>query len=197
MRCVLTTLFTLSLSMWVPAVYGQAPSGQPLLAEFQHVEDAWSVALVHKDQYALENLLTPAFVDIAANGDVNTRNQTIADALSGEPEPLISIEQKVVNVRVVSDVAVVEGTYVLSLKQQERTRDERGIFTHVYERTHNQWSCISAQRTAVGDQAEGKSAAVSEKKSGAALPFHIPLLYSGAAAKTPEQTQAVASNPPQ
>ena len=198
MRLVPTTLLTFALAASAPALFAQAPSGQPLLQEFQHVEDAWSIALVHKDQYALENLLTPAFVDIAANGDVNTRNQIITDALTGEPEQLLSIEQKVVNVRVVSDVAVVEGTYVLRFRQQDRNRDERGIFTHVYERTHNQWSCISAQRTAIVNQVQGgKASTVSEKKSGASLPFHIPLLYNGSAPKTPEQTPPVPSNPPQ
>jgi hypothetical protein len=189
MRLVPTTLLTLALAASMPALHAQSPSGQALIQQFQHVEDAWSIALVHKDQFALENLLTPAFVDIAANGDVNTRNQIITDALTGEPEPLISIEQKVVNVRVVSDVAVVEGTYILHFKQQDRNRDERGIFTHVYERTHNQWSCISAQRTAIVNQVEGgKKATVAQKTSRASQPFHIPLLYKGAPPKTPEQT---------
>ncbi len=186
--------------MLVPAGFGQEQTGQGILKQFQHIEDSWSIALVNKDQYAMENLLAPAFVDVSAAGAVSTRNQTISDALAGLPEPILSIEQKVVNVRVISDVAVVEGTYVLHLKEQERTRDERGIFTHVYQRAHNEWSCISAQRTAVVDQVDGgrtSNAARAEKKSGATLPFHIPLLHKGSQPATPEQTPLTTSNPPQ
>ncbi len=187
------------------------PAAQPAAVEqFQHLEDSWSIALVNKDQYALENLLAPTFVDISAAAAVNTRNQSIADTLAGLPKPLLSVEQKVVNVRVVSDVAIVEGTYVMRLRDNERTRDQRGIFTHVYQRSRNSWSCVSAQQTAVVDQLEsGKgraSAAPSRasgssagdpaaKKSSAALPFHIPLLYKGPESKTSEP--APASNPPQ
>ncbi len=180
----------------------QTQGGQTTLQQFQRLEDDWSVALAHKDQYALENLLSPTFVDIAASGAVNTRNQSIVDTLGGVPEPLLSVEQKVVSVRVVSDIAIVEGTYVLRLKQGPRTRDERGVFTHVYQRARNLWTCISAQRTAVVDQLEasrGKTATTpvaSEKKSNAALPFHIPLLYKGAESSAPPTPSSV-NNPPQ
>ena len=184
---------------------GQQPAAPlTLVQQFQHLEDAWSIALVNKDQYALENLLAPTFVDISASAAVNTRNQSIADTLAGVPEPLLSIEQKVVNVRVVSDVAIVEGTYVLRLREEQRTRDERGIFTHVYQRARNHWSCVSAQRTAVVDQLEGgkgraASTGPTEKKSSAGLPFHIPLLYKGSSSGSDSkpQAQAPAANPPQ
>lgn len=179
----------------------------PLVLEFQKLEDNWSLALVGKDQYALENLLAPTFIDVSARAAITTRNQSIADILAGLPQRLLSVEQKVVSVRVLSDVAVVQGTYMFQLKEAQRTRDERGIFTHVYLRTRNAWSCVSAQRTAVVDQLEGgrtvasgnSGAAVgtAEKKSDAALPFHIPLLHKGLESKVPEQTQSAPANPPQ
>ena len=95
-------------------------------------------------------------VDISAAAEISTRNQVIANALAGLPEPLVSVEQKVVNVRVVSDVAIVEGTYVLRLREGSGVREERGVFTHVWERVRNAWGCVSAQRTAVVDRVEGK-----------------------------------------
>ncbi len=178
-----------------------APATPPqpaLIQQFQKIEDTWSIAMVNKDQYGLENLLNPTFLDISAEAHVNTRNQSIADTLAGVPEPLLSVQQKVVNVRVVSDIAIVEGTYTLRLRESQRTRDERGVFTHVYQRTRGGWSCVSAQRTAVVDELEGTkrrttaaapasgSASVADqKKSNAALPFHIPLLYKGAAPAPP------------
>ena len=173
----------------------QASPVQPaLIQQFQKLEDNWSIALANKDQYALENLLAPSFLDISAAAHINTRNQFIVDTLGGLPEPLLSVEQKVVNVRTLGDAAVIEGTYLLRLKEAARTRDERGVFTHVWEKNRAGWSCISAQRTAVVDELEGgkgKTSASSEKKSSAALPFHIPLIYQGAQAK-PGATQSAA-----
>lgn len=189
-----------------PGLYaGQAQQGQVTVESFQKLEDAWSVALVNKDQFAMENLFLPTFIDVSAKAQVNTRNQLIADTIAGLPEPLLSVEQKVVNVRVVSDMAVVEGTYILRMKEEQRTRDERGIFTHVYQRSRNNWSCISSQRTAVVDQlenAKGNRAAAAAgdpgKKSNAALPFHIPLIYGGKTSTAPAATAATPpATPPQ
>lgn len=183
-------------------VRAQAPPQQPpVIQQFQKLEDGWSIASVNKDQYALENLLSPTFIDVSAAAQVNTRNQSIVNALGGVPEPLLSMEQKVVNVRTMGDVALVEGTYVLRWKEDRRTRDERGVFTHVWQKGRLSWSCVSAQRTAVVDQLEtgrarttaavaagpaptATAAVPEERKSNAALPFHVPLLYKGAEAKT-------------
>ncbi len=192
-------LLTLLCGLPVGRVHAQqAPSSQPLpqqppaVRQFQTLEDRWSVALANKDQFALENLLSPTYIDISASAQVTTRNQFIADTLASLPQPLVSVEQKVVNVRVVSDVSVVEGTYQLQLREGARIRDERGIFTHVWERRHDSWSCISAQRTAVVDQVErkgreGQAGSPAAKPSNASEPFHIPLIYKGAPAKPAPQ----------
>ena len=178
----------------------QSPQQPPAVRQFQTLEDSWSVALANKDQFALENLLSPTYIDISASAQVTTRNQFIADTLASLPQPLVSIEQKVVNVRVVSDVSVVEGTYKLRLREGGRIRDERGIFTHVWERRRDSWSCISAQRTAVVDQVEGKGkngdpgSPATAKPSSASEPFHIPLIYKGAPSKPAPQAPAT---PPQ
>ncbi len=186
------------LLMGLVCAAAQAQEQAPAVAQFQALEDTWSIALAHRDQFELENLLLPGMVDISAKAEIATRNQVIANALAGVPEPVVSVEQKVVNVRVVSDVAVVEGTYKLQLKEADRIRDERGVFTHVWERTKNTWGCVSAQRTAVVDRVEGgEHKAAPGKKSNAAEPFHIPLLMKGAPAQTPEQTPPTTGNPPQ
>ena len=190
------------MALGAGAAQAQSAPGQPTaVVQFQGLEDKWSVALAQKDQFALENLLLPGMVNISAGAEISTRNQLIANTLAGLPEPLVSVEQKVVNVRVVSDVAVVEGTYVLRLKEGDRVRDERGVFTHVWERARNTWGCVSAQRTAVVDQVEGRGATRAsardtqgQKKSSAEAPFHIPLIYKGAQ-KAPES--AAAGSPPQ
>ena len=155
MRIFLTFYALILLSFQIGAAQAAQPS---LVEQFQKVEDGWSVAVAHKDQYALDNLLAPSFIDIAADGEVSTRNLRIANTLAGLPNPVLSMEQRVVNVRVVSDVAVVEGTYRLKLKDGLEVRDERGIFTHLYQKLKDRWQCINAQRTATVNEVEGKKA---------------------------------------
>jgi len=145
----------------------------------QKIEDSWSDALAKRDQYGLELVLSPQFVNISAEGDVRTRNQEIANVLTKYPD-LISLEQKVVTVRTMGDVAVVNGTYILRRRVNGKPVDEKGIFTHVYQRTRSTWQCINAQRTIVVEQAvNGKPVSAAPKQSKAELPFHIPLLHKG------------------
>jgi len=70
------------------------------------------------------------------------------------------------------DTAVANGTYVLHHKVPSGGQvDEKGVFTHVFERLRGGWSCINSQRTALRTDAPGKN----KKQSNAELPFHIPL----------------------
>lgn len=136
----------------------------------------------------MELLLAPSFVNISAGGSVSTRNQVIAEMFDHSTGDLLSMEQRAVNVRVLGDMALVEGTYVIHYKAGTHTIDERGVFTHAYERTRANWICVNAQRTAVFDQPDEKQKQAG-KKSAAALPFHIPLIYKGADSKGAESVQ--------
>jgi ketosteroid isomerase-like protein len=110
-------------------------------------------------------------VDIAASGDVTTRNQQLAQVISGEDKTM-HIDQKAITVRMLGDVAVVNGTYTLHHKGATGPVDEKGIFTHVFQRVHNSWYCINAQRTVLREDGPQTKA---KKKSDAELPFHIPI----------------------
>lgn len=164
----------------------------PEAKQFQGLEDQWSTALMKSDQYTLENLMAPTFLDIAANGEVTTRNQQIADLYAKTGPQPVSMEQKVVNLRMVEDVAIVDGTYIHKWKQSNSIHEERGIFTHVYQRTHGGWVCIHSQRTEVVEQSDAKaSKQKAVKKSNAEEPFHIPLFYKG---KQPAQDSGSTSS---
>jgi ketosteroid isomerase-like protein len=168
---------------------GQQP---PAVKEFQTLEDQWSNAVVKNDQYTMEFLLSPVYVDIAANGDVTTRNQLIAGLFDkGGAEP-VSLQQRVVSVREFGDTAIVSGTYIVKYRASGGVKEERGIFTHVYNRTQRHWACVNAQRTAVVELAANKQKA-SAKKSDAEEPFHIPFLHKGA---DPSQTATGPANVP-
>ena len=82
------------------------------VTQFQKIEDSWSNAVNLRDQYGLELVLSPLFVDVSAGGDITTRNQQLADLIGGE-DKTVHLEQKVITVRMLGDTAVANGTYVL------------------------------------------------------------------------------------
>lgn len=123
-----------------------------------------------RDQYGLELVLAPLFMDVSAAGDISTRNQQVADLLSVDDKTM-HLEQKVITVRMLGDIAVANGTYILHHKVGSAQVDEKGVFTHVFERTHNGWHCINSQRTSLREDSNAKH----KKQSNAELPFHIPL----------------------
>lgn len=146
----------------------------PEIGEFQKIEDAWANAINQRDQYGLELVLSPLFVDVAASGDITTRNQQLADLITLEDKTL-HIEQRVITVRMLGDIAVANGTYVLHHKSGSAEKDEKGVFTHVFERAHNGWLCINSQRTSLREDSNAKP----KRQSNAEMPFHIPLFGKG------------------
>lgn len=144
----------------------------PEIRDFQKIEDNWSTAINGRDQYGLELVLSPLFVDISASGDITTRNQQLAQVINGE-DKTVHLDQRVITVRMLGDVAVANGTYVLHHKTVSGPMDEKGIFTHVYQRTHNNWVCVNSQRTVLREDGPGSKA--KKKSSEAEMPFHIPL----------------------
>ena len=149
-------------------------SESPDLRQFQKIEDTWSNALNVRDQYSLELVLSPLFVDVAASGDITTRNQQLAQVISGD-DKTVHMEQRVITVRMLGDIAVVNGTYRLHHKVSSNDVDEKGVFTHVYERVRGNWMCINSQRTLLREDTTGKQ----KKQSGVETPFHIPFFSKG------------------
>ena len=159
------------------------------LQAMQKLEDSWSAALAKRDQYGLELVLSPQFVNISADGEVRSRNQEIAYVLNKFPD-MISLEQTVISVRTLGDVALVNGTYVLQRRVNGHPVEEKGVFSHVFQRTRSNWQCINAQRTIVVEEAVAKAkTTTTAKTSNAELPFHIPLFHKGADPAPPAQTQ--------
>lgn len=163
------------------------PTQSVEIKEMQKLEDQWSDAIVKRDQYGLELLLSPLYVGISANGEVTTRNQQIALLFQKTSDPL-TMEQRVISARMLGDVAVVNGTYITRRKDGSNSLEERGIFTHVYQRVRSNWLCINSQRTLVAEESGAKQKTA--KKSNAELPFHVPFLFKGADSTKQAQTSA-------
>src|ERR1700761_2767869 len=145
----------------------------PAFREMQQVEDRWATAITKRDQYALELVLAPQYIGISASGDVTTRNQQIAHLFVKNAGP-DSLEQKVISVRFVGDVAIVNGTYVMSWKGEKGPVLEKGIFSHVFEHVRDNWLCLNSQRTVVAE-GEAPKEKTKAKRSEGESPFHIPL----------------------
>lgn len=139
--------------MFVLPGYAHAQSStakQPdAIKTFQTLEDKWSTAVVNPDQYTMDLLLDPSFVDITASGDVETRDEYIAFLFAkGETKPY-SMMQRVTSVRRFGDTAVVNGTYAMKVSVDGMPQAEQGVFTHVFEKTPAGWRCVNSQRTEI------------------------------------------------
>jgi Domain of unknown function (DUF4440) len=168
-----------------PAHAQQAAHQPPQITEFQLIEDQWSTALVKQDQFTLETILSPSYVDISATGEITTRNTQVAAMFEKGVPQTMSMEQRVVNVRVIEDIAVVDGTYIERTKLNGEQREQRGIFTHIYQHVRGVWVCVQSQRTTVVEQ-DGEKKKAEKKKSNAPEPFHIPLFHKGAESTAPQ-----------
>jgi ketosteroid isomerase-like protein len=160
----------------------QSADPSPAIAQMQQVEDSSDAAVTKRDQYALENLLARDYVGISAEGNVTTRTQQISHLFVAGAEP-VSLTQKVIGARVIGDLAVVNGTYVMEWQgaNDQQKVAEKGVFTHIFRKNSlGNWQCINSQRTVVATEDERKKkAATQTSKSNAALPLHIPLIYKG------------------
>ena len=151
------------------------------IQEFQAIEDKWSQAENKHDQFTLDLVLSPLLVNVSEDGDITTHNQQVVQAITND-DKLYFLSQRVVAVRMLGDVAVVNGTYLLRhhVNENEKVVTDRGVFTHVYQRQRGGWMCVNAQRTLVAENSDTKNGKAKGKKSSdAQLPFHIPIFGRG------------------
>jgi hypothetical protein len=144
----------------------------PEIVQFQKLEDDWAISVSHRDQYGLELVLSPLFMEVSSTGEISTRDQQVAKLINSE-DKTATVESHVVTVRMLGDVAVVNGTYTYHHKVNGNPVDERGVFTHVYQKVRAGWLCINSQRTQLREGPTNKQQP--KKKSESELPFHIPL----------------------
>lgn len=153
-----------------------ASTSSPDVRLFQEIEDKWSEAENKHDQFGLDLVLSPLLVDVAENGDITTHDQQVVETLNNS-DKLYYVSQKVIAVRRLGDVAVVNGTYLLRHHVGEKLVTDRGVFTHVFQQQRGGWRCVNAQRTLVAENSDTRKGRekVDRKTSSASLPFHIPL----------------------
>ena len=72
---------------------------------FQNLENTWSQAVDNRDQYALELVLAPDFLNVGIDGEITTRNLQIAQLLQ-KHNTLNSLRHRVVRVREYRDITI-------------------------------------------------------------------------------------------
>jgi len=180
-------LVSCSLMSQVPATVAPVTSAEsPDIRDLQKVEDNWSNALNQRDQYGLELVLSPLFVNVAASGDISTRDQSIV-ALLNEADKASVTDMHVITVRMLGDVAVANGTYSFTHRVNNTVMVEKGVFTHVFQRLHGNWVCLNAQRTVLRQDGPPGKPAKTKAKSDAELGFHIPLFSKSDKSSTSNQ----------
>lgn len=131
------------------------------VAAFQKIEDQWSTSVAKQDQFTLETILSPTFVDISSTGERTTRDQQVAALFETGVPRVQAIQQKVESVRIIEDVAIVDGSYAERTKLNGVEHAEQGVYTHIYQHARGTWMCVQSQRTAVPAQENA-----GKKKSG-------------------------------
>lgn len=172
-----------SVAAAVPPALLAQQSAQPsaqTVAQFQKIEDLWSTALVNQNQFKLETILAPSFTAISANGQTITRNQRVARLFEKGTPQVVSLVQRVTGVRIIEDVAVVDGTYTERTSLNGVERAEHGVFTHIYQQDNGNWHCVQSQRTPLPiatEQAKSKTnhAKDTQAKNDKGHGFHLPL----------------------
>ena len=163
---------------------GSGPLISQQIEELQKVTDRWDDAVNQHDQYALELVLAPQFVSVSDTGKVEDRDEVVSQMVTKDA-PHFTLAQKVASVRIVGDVAVVNGTYDRSYQGSRlghtKAKDEKGVFSQVYVRARNSWECINAQHTLIeGATTAGKKKTreeASDKHLNHDLGFHLPGLH--------------------
>jgi hypothetical protein len=149
------------------------------IQEMQAVENRWSNAVNKRDQYSLELVLSPEFIGISSNGEVTTRNQQVSRLFVKDALPVF-MEQKVINARIINDVAIVNGTYDLQWKLADGITEEKGVYSDVFEHSRGRWLCVNAQQTAIAQkpkQAAKQEEGSKDKTGKSDHSFHIPLWH--------------------
>ena len=107
------------------------------------LERLWSEALVHRDSQALASMIADKFVNTEWNGDVSDRGKFLANI--AEPKfDATSLTIQDVRVNLLSNVAVVIGTYHAKGSYQGKSYDHVGRFTDTWVFADARWQCVAS-----------------------------------------------------
>jgi ketosteroid isomerase-like protein len=114
-----------------------------LESQLVSLERMWSEALVHRDSQALASMIADKFVNTEWNGEVSDRGKFLANI--AEPKfDAVSLTIQDVKVTLLSNVAVVIGTYHAKGSYQGKPYDHSGRFTDTWVFADSRWQCVAS-----------------------------------------------------
>lgn len=146
---LITALFCCTLNCFAQSALVATISRQPRHDDFQGLEDRWSAAVNSRNLVALRGVLSPQLEEVSPAGDLITRD-TLFTRLSRNQQQTTVLGRQVMSVRIFGDLAVVIGTY----EERGDLVDSKGMFTHIYQKIHETWSCVHAQETIANERPE-------------------------------------------
>ena len=101
----------------VTYVPSDTPSDQltPEVVAMQSVTDQWDDAVLQRDAYALDLVLSPKMIDISSSGQITHRDQWVT-LVTQKSSPVRTLKQTVTHVSLLGDVAIVNGNYDVKFK---------------------------------------------------------------------------------
>ena len=112
------------------------------------LERLWSEALVHRDSQALASMIADKFVNTEWNGEVSDRGKFLANI--AEPKfDAAALTIQDVKVTLLSNVAVVIGSYHSKGSYQGKSYDHFGRFTDTWVFADARWQCVASHSSLV------------------------------------------------
>jgi ketosteroid isomerase-like protein len=112
------------------------------------LERMWSEALVHRDSQAVATMIADKFVNTEWNGEVSDRGKFLANI--AEPKfDAAALTIQDVKVTLLSNVAVVIGTYHAKGSYQGKSYDHVGRFTDTWVFADARWQCVASHSSLV------------------------------------------------
>lgn len=146
---IIALSFTAICLLFFPATAQESESGK---AATEHVikklEGDWAVALVERDEAALDRIVSPDWVLTDPMGGLMTRAQAEADLKTGILKfELIKFDE--LKVRVYGDAAIVYGLDTENSQYKGRDMSGQYRFTDVFVKRDGRWQAVSTQVTRV------------------------------------------------
>jgi ketosteroid isomerase-like protein len=110
------------------------------------LQRSWLAAFEHGDIPAIEALLAPEFVNVAADGSVNTRDAELAPVRAGTVKfSKTGVEE--LQVRVFGDAAIATGIAAFAGTFGDRPFSGRERFTDVWIRRDGAWQVVASHNS--------------------------------------------------
>jgi len=122
-----------------------APADRSSVAQaLTQTEHDWFVAMVANDQVKLDQIVADDWAGLGPDGTTTTKNAYLAEIQSGTLK-INSFQMGPLDVKVVGDVAVVQGSDTESSFYQGKDSSGKWIWTDVFARRNGKWVAVRSQ----------------------------------------------------